>query len=107
MDEAALEGRIREKAYELWVQEGRPEGRANDHWEKARILVAIESDRTSLVPVADERPEPADIQQNLGEFPTAFRDQGDREPSPSPRSATDGTSTGLRDAFRRNRVSES
>ncbi len=26
---------LRERAYFLWVQEGRPEGRARTHWERA------------------------------------------------------------------------
>jgi hypothetical protein len=83
-DEADLERRIREKAYELWVEEGRPEGREHDHWERARVLVAIAEDRTSLVPVTnEERPEEASIQQNLGEFPTALTDEGDRRQVPS------------------------
>jgi hypothetical protein len=78
-----LEQRIRQKAHELWEQDGRPEGRAAEHWEKARILVAIEEDQTSLVPVATARPEEAELQNNLGEFPTAFTDAGDRPQTPS------------------------
>ena len=31
-----LTGRIRERAYSLWEQEGRPEGRAEEHWHAAR-----------------------------------------------------------------------
>jgi hypothetical protein len=37
-----FEKRVRDRAYKLWQQEGRPEGRAKVHWEKARGLVAIE-----------------------------------------------------------------
>ena len=29
------EGRLRERAYSLWEQEGRPEGRHEDHWRQA------------------------------------------------------------------------
>ena len=29
------EDRIRQRAHELWEQEGRPEGRAHDHWDRA------------------------------------------------------------------------
>ena len=32
--------KIREKAYELWTLEGRPDARELDHWEMARGLVA-------------------------------------------------------------------
>jgi hypothetical protein len=83
-DDADLERRISQKAHELWEQEGRPEGRAGDHWEKARILVAIEDDRSSLLPVNTKPPvEEAEIQKNLGEFPTALTDQGDRRQVPA------------------------
>ena len=30
------EHRIRERAHEIWIEEGRPEGRATDHWLRAR-----------------------------------------------------------------------
>jgi len=33
---------IRTRAHQLWEQEGRPEGRAEDHWYQARKLVEIE-----------------------------------------------------------------
>lgn len=29
------EQKIRDRAYELWVQEGRPEGREGEHWSQA------------------------------------------------------------------------
>jgi hypothetical protein len=78
-----LEERIRRRAYALWEQEGCPAGRENDHWEKARILVAIEDDRTSLKSVEAPRPEEAELQKNLGEFPGALTDQGDEQQFPS------------------------
>ena len=37
-----LEERVRERAYKLWLEEGCPEGRALEHWAKARELVTIE-----------------------------------------------------------------
>lgn len=36
------ERRIREKAYELWLSEGAPEGRADAHWQMAKEIVATE-----------------------------------------------------------------
>ena len=77
-----LEERIRAKAYLLWQEDGEPEGRAADHWDKARILVAIEDDRTSLKPIAQSTSEPLDLQDNLGELPGALTDQGDRAQVP-------------------------
>ncbi|MGH7036206.1 MAG: DUF2934 domain-containing protein [Stellaceae bacterium] len=41
-----LEDQIRERAYHLWEEEGRPEGRAEIHWTKARAL--IEGERSQL-----------------------------------------------------------
>ena len=38
-NKASKEGRIREQAYLIWLEEGRPEGRANEHWEKAEQIV--------------------------------------------------------------------
>jgi len=80
-----LEQRIRARAHQLWEEEGRPEGRSHAHWEKARILVAIEDDKTSLKPVGPTAPEPAEVMENLGEFPTGLTDEGDRQQFPSRR----------------------
>jgi len=38
-DETTRVERIRHEAYLLWLAEGKPEGRAQDHWEEARRLV--------------------------------------------------------------------
>ncbi len=37
------EKRIREIAHHLWVQEGRPEGRSDSHWQEAVALYEAES----------------------------------------------------------------
>jgi hypothetical protein len=42
--EQDIETRIRERAYTLWDQDGRPEGRAEEYWEKARRLIEAEDD---------------------------------------------------------------
>jgi hypothetical protein len=42
--EQDIETRIRERAYALWDQDGRPEGRADEYWEKARQLIEAEDD---------------------------------------------------------------
>jgi hypothetical protein len=41
-DSFAREERIRAKAYQIWLEEGCPDGRDEAHWEMARELVAIE-----------------------------------------------------------------
>jgi hypothetical protein len=38
----SIEERIRERAYLLWLDEDRPDGRDQDHWEKARRLLEQE-----------------------------------------------------------------
>ena len=103
-----LQQRIRKRAHQIWEDEGRPEGRADVHWEKARILVAIEDDKTSLVPVEPERPEPAEVMENLGEFPTALTDEGDRRQFPSRKALAEAEPQqnargGLLSAFKRRR----
>jgi hypothetical protein len=40
MDIAHEEMRIRERAYALWEEEGRPQGREFDHWVRARSEIA-------------------------------------------------------------------
>jgi hypothetical protein len=39
---AAAEERIRAIAYDLWLEEGRPEGRAEHHWLRANELASRE-----------------------------------------------------------------
>jgi len=82
--------RIRERAYHLWEADGQPHGRALEYWERARELVGMEEHphfadlpnpaaEPSHTPIVEE----ADIQDNLGEFPGRFTDQGERQPTPS------------------------
>ena len=78
--------RIQERAYRIWKEEGCPEGRADEHWDKASELVAIEeSYRDTLKPnptqafensPTGEPVEPIEAVRNLGEFPT-LTDQGE------------------------------
>lgn len=55
------EDRIRERAYRLWIEEGQPQGKSTEHWERARELLALETG-----------PEGGNegILENQGEFPT-------------------------------------
>ena len=47
------EQRIRARAYRIWEEEGRPEGRAEVHWDMARELIAIEDNfQDTLKPAA-------------------------------------------------------
>jgi hypothetical protein len=89
------EDRIRAKAYDLWLEEGRPEGRAEIHWDMASELVAIEQNYAlALKPVNDhvgltptgEPVEPLVAVENAGEFPT-LTDQGEESPYPHKRAS--------------------
>jgi hypothetical protein len=79
MDEKSLEERIRRRAYQLWLDAGKPEGLADTHWDQASELIAIEDgQRATLVPVSDHESEPIEAVQNQGEFPT-LTDQGEQQ----------------------------
>ncbi len=53
-DNFAREERIRAKAYQIWLDEGCPNGRDEAHWEMARLLVAIEDNPESgRMPIPD------------------------------------------------------
>ncbi len=44
------EDRIRERAYLLWIEEGQPQGKSAEHWEKARELLALETEGDPKLP---------------------------------------------------------
>ena len=86
-----LEERIRRRAYQIWMNEGCPEGRAEAHWDMATELVAIEDGQKATLVPADgsestgptgEPIEPLEAAENQGEFP-ALTDQGEESASPS------------------------
>ncbi len=88
--------KVRERAYHLWEADGRPHGSDRDYWERARELVDMElSGQTgqlanpSALPGADPSApdivENAAIQENLGEFPDRFADQGEKQETPKPK----------------------
>ena len=51
--EQDLETRIRERAYAFWEEDGRPEGRADEYWERARRFVEAENNPKRPDMVAD------------------------------------------------------
>ena len=96
MDPHDLERRIRDRAYQLWLNEGQPEGRAEVHWDMATELVAIEENQLhTLKPVENysgisasgEPVEPLLAVENVGEFPT-LTDQGEEQAYPSASSSS-------------------
>ena len=78
--DANREDKIRARAYQLWEEEGRPEGRAEQHWFTARETLAVEeSQEDTYLPLdTGTEPEPIEAVENTGEFPT-LTDQGDQQ----------------------------
>lgn len=88
------ESRIRERAYHLWEEDGRPHGREREFWERAEELIGMEDHATAgrlpnpmtrAEPIPGVTVEEAEIQGNYGEAPNRFTDQGDRRETPKPR----------------------
>jgi hypothetical protein len=52
------ERRIRERAYEIWEREGRPVGRAEEHWRQAATEIAAETSAASPGQQPAPAPEP-------------------------------------------------
>ena len=77
--EANRDDEIRTRAYQLWEEEGRPEGRADQHWCTARESLAVEENHeTALLPLdTGTDAEPIEAVENAGEFPT-LTDQGEQ-----------------------------
>ncbi len=51
MDEGILE-KVRQRAYALWEQEGRPEGRESEVWHKAEQEIRADGEDKSAPPEA-------------------------------------------------------
>ena len=83
--EEALEQRIREKAHQLWQEEGCPPGQADRHWQAARHLVAIQTEAdTALIPVDESFREPLEPIRTVeaqGDVP-GLTDQGEKRQYP-------------------------
>ena len=111
-DDPARDARIKERAYHLWKADGEPHGRHDEYWERASELTRMEdagrpgqlpnpTTQPGFDPTATEPVEEAFIQENLGEFPDRFADQGESQPTPKARhaarteaAAEDGPPTG-------------
>lgn len=86
-----LNERIRRRAHQIWIEEGRPEGRDAIHWDMARELIAIEDNQKSATmpvrresgdpEIAADEAEPAEA-ANTGELPT-LTDEGEQVYPPS------------------------
>jgi hypothetical protein len=97
--------RIRERAYHMWEHEGRPEGRADEYWERARELDAIQGNPPAMEPNPQNQPwrdpstpvvDESSLQENLGECPGRVADQGEVMATPT----TKKTAKAFRDGAR-------
>lgn len=83
MEESDREQRIRERAHKIWMDEGQPDGREQQHWDLAAFAIAQEDALpTMLKPVAPPQPEPIEAVANQADFPT-LTDQGEGQQIPS------------------------
>ena len=56
MQTAHIEVQIRERAYALWEQEGRPEGREWDHWVRAASEVVSPASEPAMEAAPAKKP---------------------------------------------------
>jgi len=80
--EQSTEDRIRARAHQIWEEEGRPEGRSDEHWERAKIEVGLQDKQPeSPTPPETTATEPGETVTNRGEF---LSDQGEQRPPGQP-----------------------
>jgi Protein of unknown function (DUF2934) len=83
------EAQVRERAYRLWEEEGRPHGRDVEYWERAREFVAAERNRTSAAPEIVSPDPAAEVEAAVtsaaGEESAPLTEQGDRPQAPRTR----------------------
>ena len=51
--------RVRDRAYVIWIEDGRPEGRSEDHWRRASE--AIDEEDAAITPLTDVTGEPVPL----------------------------------------------
>jgi hypothetical protein len=59
MNTESLEERIRQRAYQIWEEDGQPEGREHEHWERAvrEIEAEEKADESEASDPAEAEPE--------------------------------------------------
>ena len=53
------EDMIRQRAYAIWIEDGQPEGFADEHWRKA--AAAVDAEEAAVSPLTDLGSEPAPL----------------------------------------------
>ncbi|PCC99849.1 DUF2934 domain-containing protein [Halopseudomonas pelagia] len=84
------EQRVRELAYQLWENEGRPEGKTEEHWALARELVESESHGETAAPPgkAKRTRKPPTLAETQAEKPALLGTPGARKASAKKPTAT-------------------
>lgn len=68
----ALEQRIRDRAYSLWEKEGRPHGRDQEFWERARLMLEAEQAPAKATPLGARSPVEAAVDEATAQsFPAS------------------------------------
>ncbi|WP_126173537.1 DUF2934 domain-containing protein [Altericroceibacterium xinjiangense] len=96
-----LEKRIRDRAYEIWENEGRPQGRSEDHWAQARAEFSDARSETGIAPQepAAAPPAPKTRSRKAAEseplaIAKATKASRSRAAKPSPAASADPDSVG-------------
>ena len=85
MDEATWKA-VQERAYQLWVEDGRPDGRAAAHWAQAEaeIVGPSESERLLQKSVDEAVPKPERLPEGFDENPISQHFADAATPGPGP-----------------------
>lgn len=86
------EEQIRQRAYELWEAEGRPEGRHYEHWERAAREIEAEEGGSADDAEIPEMPE--DFPEAGGSSGASGLQPGGTKPGPSPATTEGSIGTG-------------
>jgi hypothetical protein len=71
MNTGTHEAAIRQRAYAIWEEEGRPDGRERDHWERAlREIVSSEPAATQMI---ESTPRPKARKTTKGRIRSALK----------------------------------
>ncbi|MGK2911612.1 MAG: DUF2934 domain-containing protein [Sphingobium sp.] len=79
----AQEKKIRERAHAIWLEEGSPSGREQDHWEQAEREVTAQSDAPKAKPGRKPSTKPAAVGNG----------ETDAATPPAPKKAKSNTTT--------------
>jgi hypothetical protein len=84
MTDDTADQRIRERAYQIWQDEGQPEGRAHDHWAKAHAELADVRQETAK-PAGKRAAGASSTKAKPGKKPAAKAAPASRKSAGSPR----------------------